>query len=400
MQLIESEKMEALGKLASGTAHEFNNILAIMQGYLEVGLYELTEHEESAARKRFEQAYKTIDRGKELVSKILLYSRSTKQEYSSLSLASVVQHALTMIQRTLPATVELRQNIEQSHRAVRANPLQIEQIVINLGNNAIHAVEEDGGILEIGLQESEYITAPPEFPELLPGVYAQLIVRDNGYGMPPHVKNRIFDPFFTTKEAGKGSGLGLSIVHGIIQQHRGQIAVESAPGQGTTFTILFPTVEETPQKVSTEMFSEISAINASVETTPKQKQQREHLLLVDDVPSSVRLIALALRKLRYTVTTVHDSAEALRVFREQPGKFDLLLIDQMMPGMTGIELCQKIFTIRPDVPVILYTGNDTIDSSIIGRTGIRRMLRKPLRISQLNQTIREILEQPGKQGQE
>ena len=242
------------------------------------------------------------------------------------------------------------------------------------------------GEITIILQSCRYHAPPPPFPHLAPGEYLQLSIRDTGQGMSSDIKERIFDPFFSTKEIGKGTGLGLSVVHGIVQQSGASIAVESTPGQGTTFDIVFPVVNN-PIPVQ-------SPVAPPVKQPPAKKVSvgGKRVLFVDAAPESLKIPMLALKKLNYLVTTAAGSLQAFELFQKTPQQFDILITAQAMPGLTGLELCHKIRAIRPDIPIILYSDPDeTVDSALLEAAGIGRSLHKPLKIRPLVQTIREIL---------
>jgi PAS domain S-box-containing protein len=384
-QLRQAQKLEAIGKLAGGTAHEFNNILAILLGTMELTMDNLPE--DSPERIRLEQAYKTGERGRDLVQQILVFSRSSQQALQPLQFAPILQNTIKVVQSTLPPTVRLHQHIDPACSPVLANPLQIEQVVINLCKNAVQAMDKRGGSVEIALEEVAPSSASPHFSELSENSYVKLTISDNGSGMSPDVKNRIFDPFFTTKEVGKGTGLGLSVVHGIIQQHGGKIRVESELGKGTTFEIAFPVVQESTQ-------------SKTVEETPSAQPQKDHrklgegkhILIVDNDPESLKLPIMALKKLNYRVTVISESREALNRIRTDSQQFDVVITALTMPEMTGTDLCREAMRIRPDIPLILCTeAYESVETRTAEEVGIVRFLQKPLKIRQLTQTLREVL---------
>ncbi len=383
-RLQQAQKLEAIGKLAGGAAHEFNNILAILLGTIELIMDDLPE--DSPEKARLEQAYKIGERGQALVQQILIFSRSSHQALQPMRLVPILQNAIKMAHHLLPSSVKLQSRLEPDCPPVLTNPIHIEQIVINLCKNAVQAMAEQGGNVEITLEGIDS-SAVPNYPELPKGRYARLTVRDDGSGMPPEVRHRIFDPFFTTREIGKGTGLGLSVVHGIVQQHGGGIRVASEPGKGTTFEILFPVVQEIPQLKS--------PLATSPEQDPKDHRQlgvREHILLVNANLQFFRLPLMALEKLGYRVTITRTSREALHQVQTDPQQFDLVIMDSMMPEISGLDLCRKLRQLRPDLPMIMFLEpEESVEFRPGDRIGSLKLLRKPVNIRQLTQTLREVL---------
>ena len=340
-QLHQARKMEAIGTLAGGIAHDFNNILAVIIPYSHLALEEMAGRPESQEYLR--QILTAADRAKNLVQQILAFSRRQRQERQIIDLQPVVSEALKLLRSALPSTIEIVQRLSPTP-PVLADPTQIHQVMMNLCTNAEHAMRGRPGRLEITLEPKEVDEAfAKQNPDLRPGQYARLCVRDNGCGMPGELLDRIFEPFFTTKEPGQGTGLGLSVVHGIVKSHDGVILVQSQPGQGTEFQIFLPVQEK----------SQTAPPQAS---KPAPSGSGQHILLVDDEPSICNVLSQMLSRTGYLVTAHSDPHEALKEFLARPAEFDLLFTDLTMPGMTGVDLAKRIYEVRPDLPVVLTTG--------------------------------------------
>ncbi|MHB8109316.1 MAG: hybrid sensor histidine kinase/response regulator [Syntrophorhabdaceae bacterium] len=375
-EVRQSQKLEALGTLAGGIAHDFNNVLAAIMGFTEIVLEELGT--DSPEHRRLELVLKGAERGRDLVKQILAFSRQGEQERESLVLARIVEEVLKLLKPAFPSTIEvISKNPPEDYR-VFANPVQMHQVIMNLCTNAAHAMEQKGGILEISVLGS--IVADGSItpvPEMMPGEYVVLKVGDTGSGMKPETLDRIFDPFFTTKK--EGTGLGLSVSHGIVKSHGGYIAVESKQGEGSTFQVYLPRVRK-------------AAAIQDKETAPLA-EGKERILIVDDEDMLVELNQQRLMKLGYDVVGTTSSTDALRIFRKDPEGFDLVITDQTMPNMTGIDLAVKLMKIRADVPIILCTGqNDIVLPETAREIGIQGFLMKPLVNRELAQIIRRVLD--------
>jgi len=380
VQRRQAQKMEAIGTLAGGIAHDFNNILAAIIGYAELVVEELPAG--SRQREALVEILAAGSRAKELVRQILTFSRRTEQERRPISLQTIVAEALRLIRASIPATVEIRQQVEPGGTVVLADPTQLHQVVLNLAANADHAMRERGGVLDVQLRavdvDAEFAA---EHPPLRPGRHARLTVRDTGHGMAPQVRERIFDPFFTTKRPGEGTGMGLAVVHGIVTGHGGAIAVESALGRGTRFDIYLP-CRDGPSE----------AQDTRVEHPAPGHQER--ILLVDDEPALVRVWAAMLEQLGYRVTASTSSRQALETFRDNPRAFDLVVTDQTMPHLTGEALVSELLRLRPDLPVILCSGYSHTPTEARGRgPGVRAVLMKPVARRELCLTIQRLLEE-------
>ena len=375
-QLHQSQRLEALGILAGGIAHDFNNILGTMLGYTELLLTEYPENRK--IQDYLQQVYRAGERAADLVQQILTFSRAEEHRLQPTLIAPIIADALKMLRATLPANVVIRQDLQPNRHPILADATQIHQVLVNLGTNAAYALRGRGGLLDVALAEERHDPAQAQILGLAAGAYLKLTVRDTGCGMPPDVREHIFEPFFTTKDVGEGSGLGLSVVHGIVKGHQGVITVESAPGQGTAFRIFFPL----PAGL---------ALPQEPGETPALTHGQEHILIVEDEAALARLYEIALTKLGYRVTVCTNSAEALQMFQADAGRFDLVFTDQAMPNLTGAQLSQELLRLRPDLPIILATGySDTMSEQDALALGVRQYLKKPVKFGVLTQTIRKI----------
>ena len=377
-KLQQSLKMEALGTLAGGIAHDFNNILAAILGYAELAKLEVPEN--SASQDCLDEILKAGNRARDLVMQILSFSRKSHKELIPLSIYSLVNETMKLLRATIPTTIQIKQELYPQCGNILADPTQIHQIVMNICTNAAQAMEEEGGVLTVGLSCEE--VSEEDLLEkwgVSPGNYVKLSIGDTGTGIEPGLLNLIFDPYFTTKEVGKGSGMGLAVVHGIVTSHKGMIEVESQPGQGTTFHVYFPQVvlEEKTEQGEPEPLS----------------QGNERVLVVDDEQSIVELMQRRLEKLGYRVTTAVNSKEALELFRARPEAFDLVITDQTMPLLTGEQLAGELLGIRQDIPIILCTGYSAkLDETKAKALGIKALVMKPIDTKQLARVMRRVLE--------
>jgi PAS domain S-box-containing protein len=381
-QLRHAQKMEAIGTLAGGIAHDFNNILAAIIGYIELAQLDIKAH--ISVEEKLGKVLKASLRAKDLIKQILSFSRHTEFEMKPVQIGLISKEVLKLLRATLPATIEIRQNIESETASIMADPTQIHQLLMNLCMNAKHAMEASGGLLEIRVEK---IKIDPEsksdYPELMPGHYLKLTVSDTGHGMDRETLERLFDPFFTTKEPAKGTGMGLAVVHGIVKRHKGAIAVESQPGRGSSFSVVLPRTD-----------IKVPRIVAQPNSLPKGD---EMILFVDDEESLVDLGKQFLERLGYQAICVTNPIKALEIFSEQPDSFDLVITDMTMPKMTGISLARKIFEIRPNMPIILTTGFSeqiSIDHRF-SEIGIKAQLMKPTGLKDLAAAIRKVLDQEG-----
>ena len=382
-QLRQVYKMEAIGTMAGGIAHDFNNSLAIILGNVELSAIKVPVNSPVAIH--LQQAKTAILRARDLVQQILIYSRQGIQSMSSVQPALVLEEAIKLLRSTIPTTVELRLNVSAEGRTllINADATQLQQIMINLCNNAVYAMQEKG-VLEIALQKVHQPAATlPMGKNLLPGAYALLSFRDSGSGMTADVLEKIFDPFFTTKGVGEGTGMGLSVVHGIVESHGGFISVDSEPGQGSLFRIYFPLVEGAPHY-------------GTLPAADQLPRGTERILFVDDEEILAEVGQQMLSEYGYSVVKATGGRQALELFRADPREFDLVITDQTMPDLTGKELTAELLQLRPDLPVILCTGySGQISSDEAQRMGIREYCMKPLNLSQLVRIVRKVLDGTG-----
>ncbi len=379
-QLQQAQKMEAIGTLAGGIAHDFNNILGVIIGYTEIA--DLQVPGNNKAKESLKEVLKAGRRARDLVKQILAFSRKGEQERMPIQIGPVVKEALKLLRSSLPTTIEIRQDIKSDTGIVEADPTQIHQIVMNLCANASHAMREKGGILEVGISNVEVGSWDSEsgYLDMTPGNYLRLTVSDTGQGMTPEVLERLFEPYFTTKEKGEGTGLGLSVVHGIVKNYGGTITAYSEPGKGTTFHVYLPVIQGE---------AEVSGID---EVAPIPTGN-EHILFIDDEPALVEIGKQILERLGYKVTTRTSSMEALELFKAKPDQFDLVITDMTMPHMTGERLAGEIINIRSDIPVVICTGYSVrISEEKAKDMGIKAFVMKPFVIRDLAKTVREVLE--------
>jgi PAS domain S-box-containing protein len=375
--LQQAQKMESIGTLAGGIAHDFNNILFPVVGHTEMLLEDVPES--SPLRESLQDIYTSAMRAKDLVKQILTFSRQENSELKLMKMQPIVKEALKLIRSTIPATIKIKQDIHRDCGVIKADPTQIHQIVMNLSTNAYHAMEDIGGELKITLKEREFGEFDLIDPEMMPEVYACLIVADTGKGMDKELTQKIFDPFFTTKAKGKGTGMGLSVVHGIVKGMNGAIKVYSELGKGAEFHVYLPVVKSSFKEQVSHSKSEIEG-------------GKEHILLVDDEESILAMGKKMLERLGYQVTSRISSIEALEAFRATPYKFDLIITDMTMPNMTGDKLSTEVTNIRNDIPVLLCTGfSETMSEEKAVSLGIKGFLMKPILMKELSQKIREVL---------
>ena len=379
-QLRQSQKMESIGTLASGIAHDFNNILAAIIGYAELTKYDVPKN--STIRKNLEEILKAGNRARDLVKQILSFSRKTKKEFLPVQPGSIVKEVMKLLRSSLPAFIEIREKITASGN-IMGDATQLHQVIMNLCTNAYHAMmeEEGGGILKVSLSAVDLnAESAVQDAELKPGQYFMLTVSDTGQGMDGATMDRIFDPYFTTKKKDRGTGFGLSVVLGIVKSHGGAIMVYSKPEEGTTFHVYFP-VFKGKQKP------------AALKQTEPVPTGDERILFVDDEPSLTELGQQMLELLGYNVTTRTSSLEALELFRSKTNQFDIVITDMTMPEMSGDRLAQELIKIRPDIPIIIYTGfSEKISKNRARDIGIRKFIMKPIVMSDLAKAVREALD--------
>jgi PAS domain S-box-containing protein len=377
--LQQSQKMEAIGTLAGGIAHDFNNILTPIIGYTEIGQLGLPE--DSKGWKNAQEVLKAANQAKELIRQILTFSRHTEKEKKPVLLQALVKEALQLLRASIPATIEIRESVDPNCDAISANPSQMHQILMNLCTNAYSAMRDEGGILVISLAEIEI--SPDNYIanlDLQPGRHLRLEVSDTGTGIEKDKLERIFEPYFTTKPKDEGTGLGLSVVHGIVTSHGGHITVYSEPGQGSTFHVYLPVLVKLQTRDEPQLTEEISGGS-------------ERILLVDDDEVIGCLEKEQLESLGYQVTALTSGVEAAETFRQAPQNIDLVVTDMTMPNKTGAELSQELLKIKPDIPIILCTGfSDLIDKEKAAVIGIQEYLMKPVGRKDLARAVRNALD--------
>ena len=327
------------------------------------------------------QVLKAAYRGRDLVKQIITFARKTEEERRPLKVIPILKEALKLLRASLPTTIDIRFDIKTEADMIMGDPSHIHQLLMNLCSNAAHAMREKGGVLEVRLNDvwvdSHFVEA---HPDLKPGPYLKLTVSDTGHGMDPATMERIFEPFFTTKKPGEGTGLGLAVVHGIVKSYGGTITVYSEVGKGSTFNVFLPRLEENkkPEAVSQVMMPRGS----------------ERILLVDDEEDLLDMMQRRLERLGYRVIAKTSSLEALKVFEEDPHRFDLVITDQTMPQMTGAELAKRLMRIRPDIPIILCTGFSEVITPEDAKTiGIRAFLMKPITAREIAETVRRVIDE-------
>ncbi|MGC8493063.1 MAG: response regulator [Syntrophobacteraceae bacterium] len=379
-RMRQAQKLEALGTLAGGVAHDFNNILGIIMGYAELSRMETEEGSSLADNLR--EVLNASERAKELVKQILTFSRMSEQCTLPLQLGTTVKEAMKILRPSLPSTIEIKTEVS-SKSAVLADPTQIHQVLMNLCTNAAHAMRERGGVLEVILEDiliGDDLVRSREGIQPGPGV--KLTVKDTGEGIDPAILDSIFDPFFTTKGLGEGTGLGLSVVHGIVKGHGGSIDVESTIGEGTTFTVIIPASQVEDEPVEKEVASPLPGGS-------------EHILVVDDEPMLANVLLQMLTKLGYDVVFQTSGLQALEACRTQSKEkpFDLVITDMTMPHLTGADLVIELSKLRSGTPVILMTGfSEKIDAEKAKKLGVQGFLMKPVELKDLAHLVRKVLD--------
>ena len=378
-QIRQAQRVESIGNLAGGIAHDFNNILFPIIGMSELLLEDLPSN--SLERENAEEIYKAGKRGKDLVQQILAFSRQANQEKIPMRIQSVLKEVLKLIKSTIPSYIEISQDIQVDCGLVMADPTQIHQVAMNIITNAFHAVEADGGKISITLKETILDSESLSYSKLESERNVVLSVSDTGHGMPQDIQDKIFDPYFTTKKEGKGTGLGLAVVHGIVSEHGGTIEVSSEMNKGTVFHIYLPLIDQTIDAESIDM-EEILPVGD------------ERILLVDDEEPIAKLEKQILERLGYQVKYRINPVEALEAFGANPSSFDLIITDMSMPNITGDKLAGKVVAIRPDIPVIICTGfSERINNKHLTALGIKGLLMKPVIKSDMAKTVRKVLDE-------
>ena len=379
-QIRQFHKMEAIGTLAGGIAHDFNNILAVIIGYAEIA--QMDSEADSKMRNYIAQIIDAGYRAKSLTKQILAFSRQAEMVFIPVQPAIIAQEAVKMLRSSLPSTINIKLNISKDVGAVLGDPTQIHQILTNLCANAFHAMETSGGTLSITM-DNEKINSSELVSEsnVYPGYFVRMIVSDTGMGIAPDVKKRIFDPYFTTKESGKGTGMGLAIIHGIVTNYGGFITCHSQLNEGSTFCVYLPFITD-------DNLPEIEEISDDYIYTGN-----EQILFIDDEKDLAEMGKKMLEELGYHVTAMTSSLEALKLFRSKQNHFDLIITDQTMPDLVGSELAYQIMKIRPDIPIILCTGfTNLISKEEAIAMGIKAFAMKPIAMKDMAKMIRDVLD--------
>lgn len=375
-ELRQAQKMQAIGTLAGGIAHDFNNILAAMIGFTELALDDVEQ--ESPAVRHLQQVRKAGHRGRDLIKQILTFSRQAEGEKKPVQVVPIVREVLKLMRASLPSTIEIRPIIEAEGGLIFADAVQIHQLLINLATNAGQALRGGKGALEARVRDFTFSDASDApHPDMEPGSYVKISISDTGSGIDEVIKERIFEPFFTTRQT-ESAGMGLSVVYGIVKSHNGAITVSSAPGKGATFTVYFRKLKE--------------AVHTEKARPVHISKGKGRILFVDDEEALVEIAKQMLERLGYEVVAEKDSVKALKQFQRDPAKFDLVITDQTMPNMTGIELAKKLMSIKKDLPIILCTGfSEVISPESAKAIGIREFVMKPIIKNEMEETISRIL---------
>ncbi len=384
-QLRQAQKMQAIGTLAGGIAHDFNNILGIILGFTDLTM--LTLPKDSPEYANLYEVREASLRARDLITQILSFSRVAEQKRRPFRISLIVKEVLKLLKAALPSSIVIQfeqKGLNEGFDNVLADPTQIHQVLMNLSSNAAHAMRERGGSLSVALSHVHIPEGAGNLPvDLKPGSYVKLAVSDTGHGIDSETMEHIFEPYFTTKKQGEGTGLGLAVVHGIVESHGGAIGVTSKPGLGTTFDIYLPVLRSA---AADEVKSPRSVLTGGT----------EHVLLVDDEEGLIRAGSLMLEYLGYTVTARKSGTEALETFRAQPDRFDLVITDLTMPKMPGTELARELLRIRSDMPVILCTGfTEIVNSESVRAVGIKEFIAKPLALESLAKVVRKVLDERG-----
>lgn len=377
-QLRQAQKMESIGTLAGGIAHDFNNILGIIMGNAELAMLDIQD--DNPARASLDELITASRRAKDVVRQLLSFARKTQISRTPIQILPVVQESLILVRSSIPVNIEIRQNFSDYIDPIVSDPIQINQILINLCTNAYHAMPE-GGVIEVSLRNFELETVlPDQYPELEPGKYVKLSVHDTGCGISDDYIDRVFDPYFTTKTVGKGTGMGLSVVHGIVNEHGGTLYVKSELEKGTVFEVFFPSYK-----------GETTSETKTYQKVP-QGAGAGNILFVDDEVSLVKAMHKMLEGMGYDVDSTTNPDQAIEMFSMQPDRFDLVITDMAMPQMTGDRFITEILKIRPDIKIILCTGfSERINEEAAKDLGAHDYLEKPVDRDTFALRIRKVL---------
>lgn len=376
-ELRQAHKMESVGRLAGGIAHDFNNILAAIQGFSELALETLPPDHKASAD--ILEVLSSSKRAAKLVAQILTFSRKEQTKLTPINIEEITKEAIPLLRATLPTTIKLEEHYSLKNKIIMGDPTMIHQVILNLCTNSSHAMEQEGGVIQIGLNNITVDSKSLNYPDLAPGEYICLTVLDFGSGIKPSDLEHIFEPYFTTKSVGKGSGMGLAVVHGVVQSHNGIIDVDSSPEKGTCFSVYFPSYTQ-----------DFLSANKEQESLPSGN---ERILVIDDEASVVTLTRRRLEALGYQVTGIASSTAALSFFQSHPENFDLIISDQTMPKLRGDQLAQRVREIRPDIPIIITSGFSLkLTHYKATELAINAFIVKPVSRHTLASTVREVLD--------
>jgi PAS domain S-box-containing protein len=378
-QLRQSSKMESVGTIAGGIAHDFNNILYMIIGNTELIIEDIPYG--NPVHENLKEIKSASLRAAAIVKQLLHFSRKADQEFKPIGAVTVIKEALKFMRSTITTSIEIRQNFPTAEITIHGDPTQINQVMMNLCINASQAMGETGGILDVTVKKINVNTRMnSRYPDLAPGEWLKIEISDTGPGISSEIIERIFDPYFTTKDVGKGSGMGLSVVHGIVINHDGKIFVDSNPGKGATITIYIPAVTEKP----------IMEVRTSDEII---KGTGEKILFVDDEASIVKMTSKMLERLGYTIEAETSPVKALELFKSKPDAFDIVITDMAMPNLTGVQLSERLKEVRPDIPVVICSGYSAlIDEEKAISIGIDAYTMKPTVMRDIAKTIRNVMD--------
>ena len=381
-QLLQTQKMQAIGTLAGGIAHDFNNIVSAIMGYAEICL--MGAPEDSRRARRLGQILQASRRASGLVDQILAFSRQEEMDQRPVNLTVMIKEVIKLIRASVPSSIAFEMQLEKDTGPVMADPTHVHQVVMNLCTNAVHAMGKSGGTLRVSLSRCDVDDTgyTATLRGLIPGAYARLSVSDTGHGIDPAIVKKVFDPYFTTKRRGEGTGLGLSVVHGIVTQLGGAVTVYSEPEKGTTFHVYLPSIDVDEENLQATMQAPVSGGN-------------ETILLVDDDGVLLEMTHEMLEGLGYHVVSRSSSLEAIQAFSFNPDRFDLIITDQTMPAVSGLELAERIRLLGFNKPVILCSGfSADIAQKRLDACGIRAVLKKPVLRRELAASIRRLMDNP------
>ena len=375
IKLLQAQKIKAIGTLAGGIAHDFNNILYPIIGFTEMSMQDLPENH--PVQENLQDILQGAKRASDLVKQILAFSNQRELEHKPLALQNIITETLKLLRSIIPSNILIEKNLPENDIYIFANSTEFHEVIMNVCTNAYHAMETTGGVLTLSLEE----TPPGSALRHGNGRYCCLTISDTGTGIPPELIDNIYDPYFTTKEQGKGSGLGLSVVHGIVKSYKGTIDITSDTGKGTAVKIYFPMI---PKPDIVDVVPDDQSIIPG----------NERILLVDDEEAIVKLGILMLERSGYSVIGQTDSTEALELFRSTPHGFDLVITDMTMPSLLGTELAREMIKIRNDIPVLICTGfSERVDNDTAKSLGIKGYINKPVLMKELTTKVREILDE-------